>query len=158
MGRRRGSPQVAGERTLTSPPLFIIDTSVAVKWFSREDFTDCALKLRDAAFAGNCRLAAQDLLLYELANALRFNPRFDASDVKLAIKSVEDMGIDFHPAQGPLLSLAVDLAFHHRITVYDGCFLALAVQEGGKLVTADTKLIPHTNNHKALLSLSELPI
>ena len=143
---------------MTSSSLYVVDTSVAVKWFSREDFTDCALKLRDAAFAGKCRFAAPELLLYELANALRYNPRFDASDVKFAMKSVEDMGIDFHPAQGPLLSLAVDLAFHHRITVYDGCFLALAVQEGGKLVTADTKLIQHAQNHKALLSLSELPI
>lgn len=148
---------MAGERALTSP-LYVVDTSVAVKWFSREDDTDCALSLRDAAFAGKCRLAAPDLLLYELANALRYNPRFDASDVNLAVRSVEDMGIDFHRAQGPLLSDAVDLAFRHRMTVYDGCFLALALREGAKLVTADTKLIQNARNHKALLLLSELPI
>lgn len=35
-----------------------------------------------------------DLIFYELANALRYSPRFTDKDVKDAIKSVLDIGFD----------------------------------------------------------------
>ena len=119
----------------------VIDSSVAVKWFSREAGTEAALVLREDAFSSKCRLEAPDLLLFELANALRFNSRFNADDVKLALGSILDMGISFHPAEGPLLSRAVDLAFRYRMTVYDGCFIALADIRGLTLITADERLV-----------------
>lgn len=64
--------------------------------------------------------------------------------------------IDFHSARGPILMHAVDLAYRFRMTVCDGCFLALAVAQGGKLVTADAKLIEKARNHKALVHLADL--
>jgi predicted nucleic acid-binding protein len=134
---------------------YIIDSSVAVKWFSQEAGTEAALALRDGVFSGKCRLAAPDLLLYELANALRFNSRFNAEDVKLALGSLLDMGISFHPAEGPLLSRAVDLAFRYRMTVYDGCFIALADIRGLTLVTADEKLMEKAGNHAGIVRLSD---
>ena len=133
----------------------VIDSSVAVKWFSREAGTEAALALREDAFSGKCRLEAPDLLLFELANALRFNSRFSADDVKLALGSILDMGITFHPAEGPLLSRAVDLAFRYRMTVYDGCFIALAELRGLPLITADEKLMEKAGNHAGLVRLSE---
>jgi predicted nucleic acid-binding protein len=133
----------------------IIDSSVAVKWFSWEAGTEAALVLREDAYSGNCRLEAPDLLLFELANALRFNARFNTEDVKLALGSLLDMGISFHPAEGPLLSRAVDLAFRYRMTVYDGCFIALADIRGLTLVTADEKLMEKAGNHAGIVRLSD---
>jgi len=137
---------------------FVVDTSVAVKWFSREDGAESALAVRKAAFEGRCRLEAPDLLLYELANALRFNPNFDGRDVKLAVRSVEDMGIVLHAPQGGLLSRAIDLAYRYRITAYDGCFLALSVILGTPLVTADAKIIERAGNDQALVNLADLDL
>jgi predicted nucleic acid-binding protein len=143
---------MAGESPLKA---CVIDSSVAVKWFCEEAGTKAALLLRDDAFAGKRRLAAPDLLLYELGNALRFNGRLDADDVKLALGSLLDMGIVFHPADGPLLSRAVDLAFRYRMTVYDGCFIALADNLGLPLVTADGKLVEKAGGHAGIVRLSE---
>jgi predicted nucleic acid-binding protein len=143
---------MAGESPVRS---YIIDSSVAVKWFSQEAGTEAALVLRDDAFSGKCRLEAPDLLLFELANALRFNSRFSADDVKLALGSILDMGISFHPAEGPLLSRAVDLAFRYRMTVYDGCFIALADIRELTLITADEKLMEKAGNHAGLAQLAD---
>jgi len=143
---------MAGESPLTA---CVIDSSVAVKWFCEETGTEAALLLRDGAFAGKCRLAAPDLLLYELGNALRFNGRLDPDDVKLALGSLLDMGIVFHPADGPLLSRAVDLAFRYRMTVYDGCFIALADNLGLPLITADGKLVEKAGDHAGIVRLAE---
>ncbi|MDJ0272650.1 MAG: type II toxin-antitoxin system VapC family toxin [Candidatus Caldarchaeum sp.] len=51
----------------------VIDASVAVKWFNKEEYSDDADRLKDAHVRGRIRLAAPELLLYEVLNALRYN-------------------------------------------------------------------------------------
>jgi len=133
----------------------VIDSSVAVKWFSEEEGTEAALALRDEAFSGKRRLEAPDLLLYEIGNALRYNARLDSDDVKLALGSLLDLGIVFHPAAAALLSKAVDLAFRYRMTVYDGCFIALADILGLPLITADEKLAARAAGHPRIVRLTD---
>ena len=152
MGGDGRDQEMEGEGPVTS---YIIDSSVAVKWFSQEAGTEAALALRDDALSGSCRLEAPDLLLYEISNALRYNARLDAGDVKLALGSLLDLGIVFHPAGGALLAKAVDLAFRYRMTVYDGCFIALAENRGSPLITADEKLIAKVGDHSGIVRLSE---
>ncbi len=133
----------------------VIDSSVAVKWFSQEDGTGAALALRDEAFSGKRRLEAPGLLLYEIGNALRYHARLGADDVKLAVGSLLDLGIVFHPAGAALLSRAVDLAFRYRMTVYDGCFIALADIRSLPLITADEKLATRAADHPRIVRLSD---
>jgi len=134
----------------------VIDSSVAVKWFSQEAGTDAALALREDAFLRKRRLEAPDLLLYEIGNALRYNVRLDADDVKLALASLLDLGIVFHPAGAALLSKAVDLAFRYRLTVYDSCFIALADNRSLPLITADEKLVEKAGGRPGIVRLSDL--
>ena len=61
--------------------MIILDASVVVKWFSEEEYIDNALEIREKIRMGEERVVVPDLLLYELANALKYNPRFDANDV-----------------------------------------------------------------------------
>ena len=61
--------------------MYVLDASVLIKCFSDEEFTDIALKLRDDFFHRNTELFVHDLLLYEISNALRYNPNFDEIDV-----------------------------------------------------------------------------
>jgi predicted nucleic acid-binding protein len=143
---------VAGESPVKA---CVIDSSVAVKWFSEEEGTEAALALRDEVFSGKRRLEAPDLLLYEIGNALRYNTRLDPDDVKLALASLLDLGIVFHPAGAALLSKAVDLAFRYRMTVYDGCFIALADNLGLPLITADEKLAARAAGHPRIVRLTD---
>lgn len=64
---------------------YVIDTSVAVKWFSEdEDDAENAFRLRQMLLDGLCSITIPDLLIYELANALKHNPNFTSKDVKAA--------------------------------------------------------------------------
>lgn len=73
--------------------MYVIDASVAIKWFSEEEFTDKAIEIRDNFYKGTVELAAPDLILYEVSNALRFNPNFNEEDVIEAVNSLFDMGL-----------------------------------------------------------------
>jgi len=49
--------------------VIILDTSVVVKWFSEEEYTDKALVIREKIRIGEERVVVPDLLLYELASS-----------------------------------------------------------------------------------------
>ena len=52
---------------------FILDSSVVIKWFSEEEDTATALEFREGYIQGELEIVTPDLLLYEIANALRYN-------------------------------------------------------------------------------------
>jgi len=137
---------------------YVIDTSVAVKWFCLEDDTASALDLRERLYRQECRILAPDLLLYELANALRFNPRLTADDVKAAVGSVVDLGLELISADAEMLGKAVDLALRFDTTVYDACFLALADLRDLPLISADVKLIAQAKGFAGLVRLGSVSL
>lgn len=153
VGRRLRNPKMAGTRKMKR---FVIDTSVAVKWFSQgEDNNKNALLLRQQMFEKRCTVLAPDLMIYELANALRFNPHFSAEDVRAAINSLLDMGITFKEAGRNVISQAINLAYKYKLTVYDACFLALTQTEKTSLLTADTKFLEKIKSLGNIILLSE---
>jgi predicted nucleic acid-binding protein len=136
---------------------YVIDTSVVVKWFSSYDEGDLdhALHLRRQFAEGECSMIVPDLLFYELANALRFNPRFTPADVRRAVGSVIGMGFVVREASLEMLSLAVETAYDRGATVYDACFAAVAQMENGALVTADDRLYTRFKRLKNITHLRD---
>lgn len=63
----------------------VVDVSVVVKWFTQEDYRGQAVALRDAHIQGMIMLVAPDLLVYEVSNALRYNPALTAEDLKQVV-------------------------------------------------------------------------
>jgi len=138
---------------------YVIDTSVAVKWFSKvEDDTENALQLRQQMLDGICSVTVPDLLIYELANALKNNPNFTSKDVKVALDSIFNMGIEIIKADGLVIAHAVDIAFRLNVTVYDACFMALSQIEKILFITADYKFIERVKDFKGIIRLSEMEI
>jgi len=120
--------------------MIILDTSVVVKWFSEEEFTDKALEIRERIRMGEERVIVPDLLLYELANALKYNPSFDANDVSDALTSIFDMDVNIVTPIRGIINVAVTLAFEYDITVYDAFYVALAKDLELAFITADKRL------------------
>lgn len=56
------------------------DSSVVIKWFSDEDATDKALAIREGYINGKIEIVVPDLLLYEIANALRYNKSLETKE------------------------------------------------------------------------------
>jgi len=126
------------------------DTSVVLKWFLREGEAnrEQALTLRQAYLEGRAQLLALDLLLYKVANVLRYKPDWDAPRVTQAIHSLLALKLQIIPVSPALLQRAVALAYKHDLAIYDASFVALAEENQAVFITAD---------QKAARRLKELP-
>lgn len=119
---------------------FVLDSSVVIKWFSNEEDTAIALELRDSYVKGNVSIACPDLIIYEIANALRYNKALKEKDIDNSINSLLSMGISIIVPTKSILEAAISIALEHDITVYDAYFVALAKELNFNYVTADEKL------------------
>lgn len=136
---------------------YVVDASVAVKWYSKadeEDLTKADL-LMDEHIEGKCTLFAPSLLLYELSNALRFNPNFTEQDVIRAINDFNGLNIqmiDF----GNLLFETISLAYRKELTVYDSVYVTASEVYNIPLVTADRKLYEKVKDLSFVIFLTDL--
>jgi len=116
----------------------IIDASVAIKWFVREELHAEAKQL----LAGGEDLHAPDLLVPELANvawkkALRKEIGHRQAR-EIAAACLE--GIPILHASTELVERALEIALELAHPVCDGLYLACAEVVGGVVVTADARL------------------
>jgi predicted nucleic acid-binding protein len=126
----------------TPSQAFVVDTSVALKWYLPEAGRTEALVYS----AQGIERHAPDLLPLEGAHALlkrtrSTDPAFRLSvnDALIVAETLRDFSpILYHPC-GPLLASAMALALEIGASVYDGLFLALAILLDCPVVTADRK-------------------
>lgn len=119
--------------------LYVLDSSVVIKWFTAEVYTAEAVRLQTCGVP----LHAPDFLDVELAAIAWKKMRRDGlprSDADFIVSQLPSLAVTRHPT-GPLVAPAFDLADRSNRTVYDCLYLALAVQLGGVMVTADEKLV-----------------
>lgn len=119
----------------------VVDSSVAVKWFKEEDHTAEALKLREGHIKGDFILAAPELLLYEVANALRYNRDLGSEDVAKAVEELLELQLRFIPMEKDWAKNASDIAFKKALTFYDAAYISAAKYLNAPLYTADKKIL-----------------
>ena len=118
--------------------LFIVDASVAVKWFIEEEYSDSALSVLNESN----QLHAPDFLLLEIDSVImkwiRRNviSQMEGSGIREALRQYP---IQIHPFISYLDS-AFAITNRTGQSVYDCLYLALAVLLEGKMVTADRRL------------------
>jgi predicted nucleic acid-binding protein len=120
----------------------VVDVSVAVKWFLRDErsrFADSILDrvAQEAAYVPALfRWEMQSVLLAaEKAN------RITSTDVDDAIDSLRDLPIFIEPPGERLFSGSeIHLARHYGVTPYDAAYLAVATNRRLPLATSDAEL------------------
>lgn len=117
---------------------YVIDASVAVKWFVRENLHDEALRLLEYRE----RFAAPELIVSEVTNiAWKKVVRNEISrEQARAITIAISQYIPTLRRSVELSERALELALILNHPVYDCLYLACAEVAGGKLITADRKL------------------
>ena len=122
----------------------VIDTSALVRLFVPDGPVPEGL---DDFFKGverNNNIAiGPELLLAETANVLSRKTElgdFSKAESVQLLADVLSMPIRYFP-HGPLITEAFDLAQNYNITVYDAIYLALAIQQGALLFSADKIMI-----------------
>jgi predicted nucleic acid-binding protein len=116
---------------------WVIDASVAVKWYVPEVQSLSAARLLDSGV----HLLAPDLIVTEVANTLWKKvrrgelSRDDAAEIHAAFFSVP---IELRPA-AQMFPAALDVALELASSVYDCLYLTLAMEQDCAVVTADEK-------------------
>lgn len=125
--------------------LFVVDASVAVKWFlpsAGEPFSEQARLVREMVLQGEDQFIAPDLLWAEFGNvmwrAVR-RGRLTAEEAKLGVDTFAKMAI-LNVLSHPLIPMALDLAISSNCTLYDCLYVTLAMESSAQLITADEQL------------------
>ena len=122
----------------------VVDASIALKWVLNERDSAAA----EAVLAGH-RLAAPDLLVVECANALWARIRRRAlspAEARAAFSDLIAVDIDYEADHG-LTAAALSLAADLDHPVYDCTYLALALERGCQVITADRRFAAAVNAH-----------
>lgn len=116
----------------------VVDASIAVKWVIEEQGTSQALMLRQSA-----RLIAPELLVAECANILWKKARLgelSREEAVLAARLLQTAEVELLPTRS-LLEAATRIAIEINHPAYDCLYVALAVENNCKFVTADERLM-----------------
>jgi predicted nucleic acid-binding protein len=121
----------------------IIDTSTLIKWFHNERESEVAESraLRAAHVAGEIEAHVLDLATYELGNVLLRSLHWSADDVA---DQLDDLGMILGSplvVDGAGFRRAALLAETYKLTFYDACWAAMALELSIPLVSADRALI-----------------
>jgi predicted nucleic acid-binding protein len=121
----------------------VIDASVIIKAFVPEILSDKAEEFMARAADGELFLMAPDLLYPETGNILWKKQRLHEltlAEVDEIVDAISSLPINIE-ASLPVMPLAVTVAVHSGITVYDAMYVTVAKIYETKLITADRKLV-----------------
>jgi len=124
----------------------VLDSSVVVKWFSKEVQSDEALAILDAYIQGSAELIVSEILFCEVANALRYKPNYDADKLKEALTQLFNLRMKVAHLTESLLFRAGEIAYDGKITLYDAVPVAIAEARKTVCITAD-KQTQHNRLH-----------
>ena len=115
----------------------VLDSSVVVKWFSTEIKTDEALRLRDSYIQGSLGLTVSEVLIAEVANALRYKPDYDTEKLREALSSLLGLHLNIIHLNEAVVTRTVEIAYEGKVTFYDALPVSIAEQRKAVCITAD---------------------
>lgn len=115
----------------------VLDSSVAVKWFSTETKSVEALKLLDSYIQGTIELTVSEILFCEVGNALRYKPDYDIQKWKTALTQLFNLHMNLTHLNENLTTRTGEIAYEAKITFYDALPVAIAENKKTICITAD---------------------
>ena len=137
---------------------YVIDSSVLLKWFVDEDHSETARRLQEDEYD----LIAPDLILPESGNILwkKVQRReLTLAEARLVIKGIEQQPINVFPSE-LVVESALEIAVDAGRTVYDSCYIALAMLNACHVITADQRLansLQGSRYSQYVIKLADLP-
>jgi len=115
----------------------VLDSSVVVKWFSAEIKTDEVLRLRNSYTQGSLKFSISEILIVEVANALRYKPDYDTEKLRKALTSLLGLHLNIIHLSETILSRTAEIAYEGKVTFYDAFPVTLAEHQKTVCITAD---------------------
>ena len=133
----------------------ILDASVVTKWFVKEKDTDKALEIREKYFQNEFDITVPDLIIYEVANALRYS-NFNSEEINKAISTLYSMNLFMIDPSEKIIGKSSEIATDNDITIYDATYVALSDYFSSRLITADKTLFDNTKSDYDVKFLPDL--
>lgn len=122
----------------------IVDASVTAKWFfPSEENSREALKLKDDFAKRQVLIVVPDLIYYEVNNIFNtavVNSRLDRSDAKRLFQRFLEFEMTVYSLK-ELMELMLEFSIEHKISSYDGAYLALSKHLNVPFITADREFL-----------------
>ena len=119
---------------------YVLDSSVVIKWYLRENLSDEARHLKDRIRERSQVVAVPRLFFVESANILwkkcRLVKEIGTHDAKGIYAQILDLPLHIIEDDEILLK-ALNLSLEHSVSIYDAVYLACALRTNVTLVTAD---------------------
>ena len=166
MGRGEHRAQVSGQPVEGQGVIpayhaaYVVDASVAVKWFVREREVEraAAFALRRRHIEGKSRMIVPELFLLEVPNAIKAGRKAREGELASVLDTLHDMDLQVERHSWDVLRKANAIAWAYNLTWYDGIYVALAEVLGYPLVTADEALMRRMRGHSIVLRLKDLAL
>ena len=121
--------------------MVIIDTSVAFKWFSEEEYREKATDILARHLKKTDEIYIPDLLFYELTNAWATKTALSAEEIKQNLSYIKTYRLSVAKLDFTHFNKAVEYAKQYHVSVYDSMYAVLAEEKNCTLFTADSKFI-----------------
>lgn len=138
--------------------MYVVDCSVAVKWFLPEPLSAAAARVRESHRA----LHIPELFMLEFGSAVLKRIRRREIALNEGFRMIKEVGLlpMYRHSDALLFPLAFEIASTTNASIYDSMYLALAVQFSGLMITADRRFVSHvadTEFAKYVLWIEDLP-
>lgn len=138
---------------------YVIDPSVAVKWYIPEDYSDLAIILLKKFEKPNVKIYAPSLFKVEFSNVIRkylIRELLDEDVAKEILEEVKKLPVIYMEMTWERIERAFLYATKKNLTLYDALYIIIAKEVGGKIITADKKVLNATTDDDSVVSIIDL--
>ena len=138
---------------------FVVDPSVAVKWYIPEDFSDLAVTFLKKLEDPDVNFYAPSLFKLEFSNAIRkyMIRKLISEDIaRTILEEVKRLPIIYVEITWERVERAFFYAVERNLTLYDALYIIIAKEIRGKLITADKRLLNATADEGLVVSLTNI--
>jgi predicted nucleic acid-binding protein len=138
--------------------VFIVDSSVAIKWYLPEIHQEAALRLQNP---DNC-LQVPNLFRLEFGNVVCKKLRCEEiseAEADFIINELQLLPLEWYPDE-PLFPKAYEIANQTARSLYDCLYLSMAMSLEGQMVTADLRFydaLKDSDYAERLLWIEDIP-
>jgi predicted nucleic acid-binding protein len=118
---------------------WVVDASVAVKWFLPAEREPDGELARSAI--GCLAMRTTELAMHEVGNVLTRHSGWEAEKIGAALDLLVEICGDPLPLVPEDRGVAAELSLSHGLTFYDASYAAIAARTGRHLLSADADLI-----------------
>ena len=120
--------------------MIVLDASIILKLIFKESDTPLALQLREDHITGEEKIAAPELLYYELANVLATKVLISVKNASSALAEIFNLEIETFTLGIEEFLSSIEVSDKYTISAYDASYVVLAERLNCDFITADVKL------------------